>query len=727
MATPTRSHRYQLDPVRYQLLDDGRPARLARQPMDLLILLAKRPGELVTRQEIAASLWSDGVHVDADQSINRIVRQLRLALHDDSEAEAPRFIETVIGKGYRFVGPVEILNGRPANQPERVLATAMPVEEGRTPHSGETRTRWTAAGMRATLAIAVLLIATVAWFTWTRSRAPLLQPVVMPLTSYLGDERFPTFAPDGRQIAFAWNGENRDNWDIYVKQVGSAGPPLRVTSNPADDTMPAWSPDGRYIAFERQQRNEFAIFLTSPLGGPERQVTDWLTTKNTVTFSPASWSPDGQWLVAAELEPQDQTSHIVLIPIGPGKAHWLMSSAMSAGRHAYPTIAPDGRSLAYELCDVNEACNVHVIELGQSYVPKGEPRPLTHDGHLARGLTWIPDGRSLIYADGLRSRLYRIPLSGAPSQRLELARTGAMSPAVSRQGDKLAFVQKAGDDFHLWKFEAGGAATPRSFLRSTVMERAPHFSPDGTQIVFRSDRAGSGAQLWIANRDGSDPTPLTDATGRAQGVPRWSPDGRWILYSAQRDDGHRDVSVIGAAGGSARRVTADAFDSNQGSWSRDGKWIYFGSTRTGRYEVWRIAFAPSGEAEQVTTTGGFTAFESWDGQTLYYTRTNALEGPVFARSIANGSERQIADSVYRWDFAPVDTGLYYITRPAPQRRPTGFELRLLDYSSGQSVVLNRFESLDVVGLTVSPDRKTVVTSGISTVAGDDLMLIQNFR
>jgi Tol biopolymer transport system component/DNA-binding winged helix-turn-helix (wHTH) protein len=725
MATPARSHHYQLDLVRYQLLDDGRRVRLARQPMELLILLAKRPGELATRQEIAASLWLDGVHVDADASINRIVRKLRLALHDDPEA--PRFIETVVGKGYRFVGPVEILTGRSANQPEHVLATATPADEERTPHSVEAGMQQATPGMRAAQAIAVLLVATVAWLIWTISRAPLLQPVVMPLTSYLGDERFPTFAPDGRQIAFAWNGEKRDNWDIYVKQVGSAGLPLRVTSNPADDTMPAWSPDGRYIAFERQQRKKFAIYLTSPLGGPERQVTDWLTTKDTVTLSPPSWSPDGQWLVAAELEPHDQASHIVLIPIGPGKARWLMSSAMSAGRHAYPTIAPDGRALAYDLCDVNDACNVYVIELGPGYVPKGQPRPLTHDGHLARGLTWIPDGRSLIYADGLRSRLHRIPLSGVPSQRLELARTGAMSPAVSRQGDTLAFVQKAGDDFHLWKFEAGGAATPESFLRSTVMERAPDFSPDGKQIVFRSDRAGSGAQLWIANRDGSDPAPLTDATGRAQGSPRWSPDGRWILYSAQGEDGHRDVSVIGAAGGSARSVTADAFGSNQGSWSRDGKWIYFGSTRTGRFEVWRIAFAPSGEAERVTTTGGFAAFESWDGQTLYYTRTNALEGPVFAKSITKGSERQIVDSVYRWDFAPVDGGLYYITRPEPQRRPTGFELRLLDDSSGQSVVLNRFESLDVVGLTVSPDRKTVVTSGISTVAGDDLMLIQNFR
>jgi Tol biopolymer transport system component/DNA-binding winged helix-turn-helix (wHTH) protein len=731
MATPALSRRFQLDVVRYELLDGGRRVRLERQPMELLILLAKRRGELATRDGIARHLWPKGVHVDADQSINRIVRKLRIALHDDPDA--PQFIETVVGKGYRFVGPVEILDPGAAEQPEQVfreraLAATTPREEVSTPQDVE-------AGMRRTLArkrkihgalatVATLLVAGVAWLMWTISRESLLQPVVTTLTSYPGDERFPTFAPDGNQIAFAWNGENRNNWDIYVKQVGSAGPPLRLTSNPADDTMPAWSPDGRYIAFERQQGTRFAVYLTSPIGGPERQLTDWLTTRSTVTFSPPSWSPDGQSLVAAALEPDAKTSHIALIPIGPGERRWLLSSAVSAGRYAYPTIARDGNALAYELCDANEVCNVNVIELGRDYIPKGQPRALTQDGHLARGLTWMPDGRALIYADGLRSRLHRIPLSGASSQRLELARTGAMFPAVSRQGDGLAFVQKAGDDFHLWRFAAGGAAAPEGFLRSTVMERAPHFSPDGKKIVFRSDRAGGGAQLWVANHDGSSPTPLTEPTGRAQGDPRWSPDGRWILYGEQRDDGHRDIFVIDAAGGSPRRITADA---GHGNWSHDGRWIYFGSTQTGRFEIWRLPFALSSKAEQVTTTGGFAAFESQDGQTLFYTRTNALDGPVFARSMRTGSENQIIDSVYRWDFAPVYASIYYITRPEPQRRPIAFELRVFDCSSGRSVVLNQFESLDVVGLTVSPDRKTVVTSGIRTVAGDDLMLIQNFR
>src|SRR5215467_9871022 len=92
MASSEPGRRFRLDLVRYELSDDGRRVHLERQPMELLILLAKRRGELATRDEIAAALWPKGVHVDVDQSINRVVRKLRIALHDDPDA--PRFLET---------------------------------------------------------------------------------------------------------------------------------------------------------------------------------------------------------------------------------------------------------------------------------------------------------------------------------------------------------------------------------------------------------------------------------------------------------------------------------------------------------------------------------------------------------------------------------------------------------------------------------------------------------
>ena len=104
--TSPPTHHFRLDLDGYQLLDGNSPVRLERQPMELLILLAKRRGHLVTRDEIVAAVWGDGVFVDTDRSINNNVRKLRQALQDDPDY--PQFVETIVGKGYRFIGPLEI-------------------------------------------------------------------------------------------------------------------------------------------------------------------------------------------------------------------------------------------------------------------------------------------------------------------------------------------------------------------------------------------------------------------------------------------------------------------------------------------------------------------------------------------------------------------------------------------------------------------------------------------
>src|SRR5215204_415362 len=114
--------RFQLDLAAYRLLRDGRPVRLERQPMELLILLASRPGALVTRQEIAARFWADGVFVDVEGSINRIVGKLRLALHD--HAAKPRFIETVVGKGYRLISVLDTPTRSTAVPQQRAAAVS---------------------------------------------------------------------------------------------------------------------------------------------------------------------------------------------------------------------------------------------------------------------------------------------------------------------------------------------------------------------------------------------------------------------------------------------------------------------------------------------------------------------------------------------------------------------------------------------------------------------------
>jgi DNA-binding winged helix-turn-helix (wHTH) protein len=91
--------------------------RLEKLPMELLILLVQRRGELVSRDDIAGCLWGKDVFLDVDHSINTAIRKIRVALRDDPEK--PRFVETVVGKGYRFAATVTCNNGdsNPQMQP----------------------------------------------------------------------------------------------------------------------------------------------------------------------------------------------------------------------------------------------------------------------------------------------------------------------------------------------------------------------------------------------------------------------------------------------------------------------------------------------------------------------------------------------------------------------------------------------------------------------------------
>ena len=109
MAQELQFGDYTLDQSRYRLQRGDRLLRLEKLPMELLILLVQRRGELVSREEIAERLWGKDVFLDVDHSINTAVRKVRVALRDDPEK--PRFVETVVGKGYRFAAPVISSNG----------------------------------------------------------------------------------------------------------------------------------------------------------------------------------------------------------------------------------------------------------------------------------------------------------------------------------------------------------------------------------------------------------------------------------------------------------------------------------------------------------------------------------------------------------------------------------------------------------------------------------------
>lgn len=163
-----------LDLLRYELIVDGRPVRLERQPMELLVLLAERAGRLVTREQIVERLWGADVHVESDGSINAAIRKIRAALKDDPAT--PQYLETIVGKGYRLTGKLTIVGRQTAS----TVVTAEPA--GASSARGRSHWYWIAG-------LTVIAIGAIAWMMESRRAAPagIHAIAVMPLANLSGD------------------------------------------------------------------------------------------------------------------------------------------------------------------------------------------------------------------------------------------------------------------------------------------------------------------------------------------------------------------------------------------------------------------------------------------------------------------------------------------------------------------------------------------------------------
>src|SRR5262245_15460888 len=200
------------------------------------------------------------------------------------------------GQSVQFQG-----NGRGAVAPITAAMTGVSqpgVSARRKPGASEEFRR------RFRLIAVVLVSGFLLWWCYQLLKDRLLRPVpapaakVVPSTSFQGNEDKAVFSPDGRQIAFVWDGEQEDNLDIYVKLVDT-GTPVRLTTDPAQDFDPAWSPDGRHIAFRRSSAQGSGIYLIPALGGSERRLDDAAPSQSGPGRS-LGWSPDGKSLAIAD-------------------------------------------------------------------------------------------------------------------------------------------------------------------------------------------------------------------------------------------------------------------------------------------------------------------------------------------------------------------------------------------------------------------------------------------
>ena len=714
---------FRLDSAERRLLREGEPVPLSPKVFDLLIVLVRRPGQILEKEELLRAVWPDTIVEENNLSVN--ISALRKALGEGPNEHT--YIETLPRRGYRFIASVRELTDQDGEPPDQDR-----VEDIKPSVSIKPSRRLRKPGaLIASLAVATALIAGFA-YAWRKmapgsaSDAESLSRVI-PFSSFQGRESSPAFSPDGNQIAFVWSGEQDDNLDIYVKLI-DGGSPLRLTTDAADDLNPVWSPDGRYVAFYRQAEEGGGIFIVPALGGGERKLIAATRARSGggALARWLSWSPGGECLAASERDSASGPYGIILIARETGLTRRVTSPSAPVVGDFCPAFAPDGKTIAFVRVNSAEVEDLYVMPSAG-----GAPLRLTFDHSRIGDLAWTPDGREIVYTTrrhGMQG-LWRIPATGGRPKYLLESGQGVCCPNFARQGGRMAYVQYA-NDTNIWRLDLTAArsankqaASTKRLIASTLYEGAPQYSPDGKRIVFVSTRLGN-QEIWVCDSEGERPMQLTDFRGARAGAPRWSPDGRQIVFDCS-PDGNADIFVIDSEGGRPRRLTSEPSEDVLPSWSRDGRWVYFCSTRTGQTQIWR-APAAGGAAEQVTKQGGHEALESPDGQWLYYTKERGFPA-IWRIPVTGGEETLVRDlrlpgSSY-WTIT--NEGLYFAGADSSDRPAINF----FNFSTSKVAPVMAFEKglpLGGPGLSVSPDGRWLLFSQVDR-RGSDIMLLENFR
>ena len=573
--------------------------------MEVLVCMARRPGETITREEFMADVWAGTIVTD--DVLARCISELRKALGD--RARSPRYIETIRKRGYRLIPPVNAtpeaphppaMVARPA--PRRVEPSRAEKREALSHQRQKKRMRW-----MATALIAAALVGVGAFIAVRISTAQFRPLAAVPVTSLPGVERDPALSADGERVAFAWDGGGGKPFNLYVQAVadGAAASAQRLTDSPADDHSPAWSPDGTRLAFARCTEAGCGVYTISASGGEPTRLAEL----ERFQVRHLVWSPDGLQVAFAGRQSGSGAFSIHLLPLDGGPPQRLTAPPATYPGDLDPAFSPDGAKLAFVRTALDGRQDVCTVPVGGGTVTR-----LVLEQKGVTGLDWSADGRDIVYAanrDGAAG-LWRIGIDGGRPRWIALGTDGGevSEPSIADHAPGIAFARRLSRTQIVGVYPGG---EPVAILTSTREDTQPNVSPDGERIAFVSTRSGSH-EVWVASVDGGMPHRLTEFNGPRVSTPRWSPDGERIVLAARRDAGDTNLFIV-EPGGEIRALTSDAGDEVAPSWSRDGTWIYFASPRTGTWQIYRMP-ASGGEAQVVTRYGGVAAMEASDGALL---------------------------------------------------------------------------------------------------------------
>jgi Tol biopolymer transport system component/DNA-binding winged helix-turn-helix (wHTH) protein len=602
---------FELDIQIGELRKNNTRLKLQGQPIQILEMLVAKPGELVTREEIQQRLWPVDTFVDFDHSLNTAVKKLRQALGD--EVDAPRYIDTLPKRGYRFLG--EVSSPIPVVPPD---PTVLPPK----------KLRW-----RQVLAsCAIALLATAGGLIYLVSRPPPLPRITGshllvknaypkvevgragPLTDgkslYFQETRpaglttlqvpvaggevseipavkgwLRDISRDGSEMLFSAEqdpSQNRSSPDYNVwTQPLPAGPPRLIVKGAG---WPIWTQDGRGIFFVRNRDTE--LYRANADGGDVQRLA------SLPGFYSPHLSPDGSLIrfVAADSAPRFRMWEVGsdgsnLHPVLAG-FKYIFGGSWSLDGKVYFFSAWDGDR--YNLWAVRDERSWWKWPWWRKTSPV--PQPLTFGPASIGPPSTSKDGRQ-IYASGVE---HRGELSVYdPGARKFIPYLGGISVCYvdfSRNGQWMAYVSYP--EGTLWRSKLDGSEK-RQLTSPSMAVMNPRWSPDGKLIAFTDLANGDRSQMdettpprvYVVSADGGSPGLLLAGNPNE---PTWSPDGKRIAYAAGRDVA-RSVKILDIDAQTSTEVRG-----SEGMWSPrwspDGRYLLAFVGDTGRGDAEKLAF-----------------------------------------------------------------------------------------------------------------------------------------
>ncbi len=702
---------YQADLETQELWKYGRRLKIGGQPFGILAMLLERPGQLVTREELRAKLWSADTFVDFNQGLNAAVNKLRDCLTDS--ADDPKYIETLPRRGYRFIGEVGTAPKHPMGQPvlDNLGSSSHPQSKDAPPRLEEVvaREQWIEPAIFGRVVISYRWLAFVCLAIFlTGAGYWALSPKHSPARTAVGGPFFlggnprpasdPAFSPDGSRIAFQQIESNLGPSGIYVSTV--EGEQLTQLLSSESSCCPVWSPDGKWIAFSRLEGDVHSISVISADGGLPRTV---YSAKQSFRRGELDWSPDGKSLAFSADDPNGGTRIVALSVDNHGLSP--LTAPSSDQTDWAPAYSPDGTRLAFLRSGKTGPPEEIFLAPSIGVVSGGSEHQLTSgESHILGPPAWTTDSLSIVFSSSPKglARLWKISAKGGIAEPVVSAEVPSWHPALPRHSAGLAY-QHIISATSIWRLDLDQLEHLHSrmvVISPNGRNEGPELSPNGKKLAFMSDRGGS-MEIWISDPDGSYPIKLTNLG--LCGSPEWSPDGRFIAFDVVRE-GRPRVYIVGVSGGEPIELVSGDSENMVPRWSRDGKWIYFASNRSGDDEVWKIP-AGGGEAKQITHQGGFAAMESVDGKFLFYAKTRNDHPEIWQVPLKGGKEVLVSSLIRPVDWANwtlTSRGIFFVDNIGDHLP----HLEFFDFSTQQVQALVTLNN-DSFWLSSSDDGATV--------------------